>query len=117
MSEESSREVNQQTGAAIPPTRGEVTDDTLREYPFIVPWTCGDYYLVRYLAGCMKAKLAAVGIAALRRGLRELAKEAVADHVRRGKPVPQRLALLARGDSTTIRSGQSEESQGEHTRC
>jgi hypothetical protein len=31
--------------------------------------------------------------------------------------VPERLALLARGDSTTICSGQSEESQGEHTRC
>ena len=110
-------DVNQQTEAAIPPARGEVTDDTLREYPFIVPWTQGDYINIRYLAGCRGKKLADVGVLAIRRGLRELARETVADHARWGKPVPQRLALLASGDSTTIHSGQSEESQGEHTRC
>src|ERR1039457_2623519 len=98
MSEESSREVNQQTGAAIPPARGEVTDDTLREYPFIVPWTQGDYINIRYLAGCRKAKLAVVGVEAIHRGSRELARESIADHRRRGRPVPQRLAALALGE-------------------
>jgi hypothetical protein len=91
--------VNQQTEAAIPSAREEVTDDTLREYPFIVPWTQGDYINIRYLAGCMKTKLATVGVEAIHRGLREMARETVADHMRRGKPVPQRLALLARGES------------------
>ncbi len=37
MSEENSRGVNQQTGAAIPPARGEITDGNFRKYPFIVP--------------------------------------------------------------------------------
>jgi|ERR1035437_1351836 hypothetical protein len=83
MSEQTSGVVNQQTGAAIPPVRGEVSDDTLREYPFIVPWTQGDYINIRYLAGCRGKKLADVGVLAVRRGLRELARETVADHARR----------------------------------
>ena len=100
MSEENSRDVNQQTGLAIPSAREEVTDDTLRKYPFIVPWTQGDYLNIRYLAACREKKLADVGIAAIHRGLRELARETIADHQRRGKPVPQRLALLAQGEIT-----------------
>jgi hypothetical protein len=117
MSEQTSGDLNQQTEAAIPSAREEITDNTLRKYPFIVPRTQGDYVNIRYLAGCRKCKLADVGVLAIRRGQVELARDTLADHMRGGRAVPQRLALLARGDFTTVHSGQSEESQGEHTRC
>jgi hypothetical protein len=55
---------------------------------------------VRYLAGSMRGSLADVGVAALRQGLRELAREEVAARVRRGKFVPQRLAVMAQGEIT-----------------
>jgi hypothetical protein len=78
--------------------RGEITEDTPRQKPLVVPWSWGEYYAVRYLAGTLRGKLDEVGITALRRGMRELAREAIANHQRQGKPVPQRLALLARGE-------------------
>jgi hypothetical protein len=109
MSEENGGNANQTTGETIPPARGEITLDTPRQVPLKVPWTWREYYAVRYLEGCRKEKLSAVAIAALWRGLHELARETVADRVRRGKIVPQRLALLARGDFATVPSGQSEE--------
>ncbi|MEN6533363.1 MAG: hypothetical protein ABFD89_06850 [Bryobacteraceae bacterium] len=74
------------------------TDDTPREKPLLVPWTWGEYYAVRYLSARRGEKLNATGIAALHRGMQEFAREAMADHIRRGEPVPQRLALLAHGD-------------------
>ena len=83
-----------------PTERAAVADDTLRKYPFIVPWTQGDYIKIRYLAACRGKKLAAVGIEAVHLGLQIMARETVADHIRRGKPVPQRLALLAQGEIT-----------------
>jgi hypothetical protein len=73
------------------------TDDTIREKPLLVPWTWGEYYAVRYLSARRGEKLNATGIAALTRGIRELARESMQDHIRRGEPVPQRLALLASG--------------------
>lgn len=76
----------------------DITDDDFRQKPLRVPWTWGDYYAVRYLAGTMRGKLDDIGVKALRRGLQELAREVVSDHTQRGKPVPQRLALLARGE-------------------
>ena len=76
------------------PTAGKPAETDLRHKPLLVPWTWGDYYAVRYLAGTLRGKLDDVGVRALRRGLQELAKEAIADHQRTGKPVPQRLALL-----------------------
>ena len=75
------------------------TDDTLREKPLQVPWTWGEYYAVRYLSARRGEKLNATGIAALQRGILELAREALADHIRRGEPVPQRLAMLAHGET------------------
>lgn len=78
----------------------EITDDTPRQKPLQVPWTWGEYYAVRYLAGTLRGKLDDVALRALHRGLQELAKEALADHTARGKPIPQRLALLARGEFT-----------------
>ena len=84
----------------------ETTDDTLREYPFIVPWTQGDYLNIRYLAACRGKKLATVGVEAIRRGLREMASETVAHHMLRGKPVHQRLALLAQGESVKVAESQ-----------
>lgn len=74
------------------------TDDTPREKPLQVPWTWGEYYAVRYLSARRGEKLNATGIAALQRGILELARESMADHIRRGEPVPQRLALLAHGE-------------------
>ena len=70
----------------------------MRQKPLLVPWTWGEYYAVRYLCGARREKLDTTGKAALQRGLKELAVETVADHIRRGKPVPQRLALMARGE-------------------
>jgi hypothetical protein len=78
----------------------EITESTPRQKPFVIPWTWGEYYAVRYLAGTMRGKLDDVGKAALKRGLRELARETMAEHVRRGKPVPQRLAIMAQGEIT-----------------
>lgn len=78
-------------------TAAKPTDDDLRQKPLQVPWTWGDYYAVRYLAGTMRGKLDDIGVKALRRGLQELAREAVAEHNRTGKPVPQRLAIMAHG--------------------
>ena len=46
----------------------------------------------------VRAKLDDVGARALRRGLQEMAKDTIAEHNRTGKPVPQRLALMARGE-------------------
>lgn len=114
MSEANSGDVNQPTEEAIPPAQRKISDADLRQKPLLVPWTWGDYYAVRYLAGNLRCKLNDVGKLALRRGLKELAAETVADHIKRGKFVPQRLALLACGDFPTVRSGQSEETRGEH---
>ena len=77
---------------------GEVSEDTLREKPLRVPWTWGEYYAVRYLAAPRGETLDVIGAEALRRGLREMAREAIAAHINRGKPVPQRLALIAQGE-------------------
>jgi len=95
MSEQIRGDVNQHTGAAMPSARGEISDADLRQKPLLVPWTWGDYFAVRYLAGTMHGKLSDVGILALRRGLQELARETIAEHQRTSKPVPQRLAALA----------------------
>ena len=87
------------TNAAGPrQSAAKPTDDDLRQKPLVVPWTWGDYYAVRYLAGTLRGKLDDVGVKALRRGLQELAKETVAEHIRTGKPVPQRLAMMSRGE-------------------
>lgn len=80
--------------ATAPPN----ADDTPRQKPFVIPWTWGEWSAVRYLAGARRLSLDAIGHAALARGLQELARETVADHNRRRKNVPQRLALLARGE-------------------
>ena len=117
MSEQTSGDVNQQTGETIPPARGEKSEADLREKPLLVPWTWGEYYAVRYLAGIRKEKLSGVGIVALWRGLQELARETVAERVRRGKFVPQRLAMLARGDFTAVHSGQSEDKASRNQRA
>jgi len=90
------------------PSKPEITDDTPRQYPLIVPWTWGDYYAVRYLASTMKCKLSAIAIRAIWRGMRELARETVADHNRTGKFVPQRLALLALADPSKIENRKSQ---------
>ena len=78
-----------------PPHKPEITDDTLRRNPLIVPWTYGDYYAARYLAGCLHCKLSDLATRAVRRGLHELARETLADHIRNGKFVNQRLVLMA----------------------
>ena len=83
-----------------PPMRGELSEDTLRDRPFIVPWTWGEYHAVRYLAGSMRGSLADIGRLAMQRGLQVLARETMAAHMARGKPVPQRLAVMARGEVT-----------------
>ena len=86
------------------PEREEPTDDTPRQKPLQMPWTWGEYYAVRYLASTMRGKLDDVGKRALKRGLQELAKETMADHIKRGKPVPQRLALMAQGETSVLNS-------------
>lgn len=104
MSGQNSGDVNQPAGETISPARGEKTENDLRDKPLLVPWTWADYFAARYLAGNMKLRLNDVGIMALHRGLKELAAETVADHIRKGKPVPQRLALLAHGEFTNVRA-------------
>lgn len=86
-------------------TSSPTNDDDFRQKPLLVPWTWGDYYAVRYLAGTLRGKLDDVGVKALRRGLQELAREAMAEHLRTGKPVPQRLALMARGENSAPPAG------------
>ena len=75
------------------------TNDTVREKPLLVPWTWGEYYAIRYLSAGRGEKLNTTGIAALQRGIREMARDAMQDHIDRGEPVSQRLALLAHGES------------------
>jgi len=107
MNQEDTADLRQPNGQTNRPAREKDSEADLREKPLLVPWTWGEYYAVRYLAGSLRCKLDDVGKLALRRGLKELAAETVADHLRKGIPVPQRLALLARGDLTSVHSAQA----------
>jgi hypothetical protein len=49
MSEEASSGVSQQAGKPISSARWEIKDDTLRQQPLKVPWTCGDYQSSEHL--------------------------------------------------------------------
>jgi len=54
MNEEQNTNVSQPAGQSISPVWAEVTDEFLSQKPLLVPWTWGDYYAVRYLAGTMR---------------------------------------------------------------
>ena len=70
----------------------------MRDRPFIVPWTWGEYHAVRYLAGSLRGSLADIGRLALLRGVRELARDELKARSEGGKFVPQRLAMIAHGE-------------------
>lgn len=77
------------------------SDRDYHRKPFVVRWRRAEYLAIRYLSGVRRVKLDGLAQAALAIGIKELARQTMAEDVARGREVNQRLALLARGEIFT----------------